>query len=176
MQDFPGQHILVRRHAVGRFALNAVVPRGFDSAEQRRRDRRRDFVLDGENILELAIVALGPEVGLGFAVDQLDRHSDAIRGFAHAALNDVVHAEFPRDLLGFHRLALVNKNRVARDHQQLAEARQFGDDVLGQPVGEKLLLRIAAHIDERQHGDRRFANADLRRRLRDGDAAAGSSA
>ena len=32
--------------------------------------------------------------------------------------------------------------------RQVAEARQLGDDVLGQAVGEEFLLRIAAHVDE----------------------------
>ena len=38
------------------------------------------------------------------------------------------------------RLALVDEGRVARDHEQVAKARQLGDDVLGHAVGEELLL------------------------------------
>ena len=37
---------------------------------------------------------------------------------------------------------------------QFVEMRQCGNDVLGQPVGEKFLLGIAAHVDEGQDRDR----------------------
>jgi hypothetical protein len=39
----------------------------------------------------------------------------------------------------------VHENGVAGDHNQVAKTRQFGDDVLGQAVGKKLLLRIASY-------------------------------
>jgi hypothetical protein len=63
----------------------------------------------------------------------------------HASFHDVVDAEFARDFLGLHRLSLVRENGVAGDHKQVAKTRQFGDDVLGQAVGKKLLLRIASY-------------------------------
>jgi hypothetical protein len=58
----------------------------------------------------------------------------------------------------------VHEGRVARDDEQVAEARQLGDDVLSEAVREKLLLRIAAHVDQRQHGDGRLPGRDCRRR------------
>jgi hypothetical protein len=36
----------------------------------------------------------------------------------------------------------------SRDDQKFAEARQLGDDVLGDAVGKVLLLRIATHVGE----------------------------
>ena len=54
------------------------------------------------------------------------------------------------------RLVLVDEGRVARDDEQVAKARERGDDVLGQAIGEKLLLGLAAHVGERQDGDRRL--------------------
>ena len=124
-----------------------------------RDDRRRHLVLDREDVLEVAVVALGPEVAVGLGVDQLHGDADALARLAHAALDDVLHAELARDLLHVDRLALVLERRVARDHEQLAEARQLGDDVLGDAVGEEFLLGIAAHVVERQDGDRRLVDA-----------------
>ena len=46
--------------------------------------------------------------------------------------------------------ALVGEARIARDDEQPFDARQSGDDVFDHPVGEILLLRIAAQIGERQ--------------------------
>ena len=59
------------------------------------------------------------------------------------------------------RLALVGEAGVAADHEQAADLAQIGDDVLGDPVGEILLLRIAAHVVERQDGYRGLV-VDLR--------------
>ncbi len=42
------------------------------------------------------------------------------------------------------------------------EARQLGNNVLGQTVREEFLLWIAAHIRERQHGDRGHSRRSLR--------------
>jgi hypothetical protein len=41
-------------------------------------------------------------------------------------------------------------------HIQPFDAGECGDDVLGDPVGEELLVRIAAHIGTGQHGNRRL--------------------
>ena len=70
-------------------------------------------------------------------------------------------------------LALVDEGRVARDDEEPAQLRQRGDDVLADAVGEIILLRLAAHVGEGQHGDRgpvgqrqcrrRAAPASLRR-------------
>ncbi len=44
--------------------------------------------------------------------------------------------------------------------------RELGQDILGQPVDEELLLRVAAHVGEGQHGDRRPDGAGLGGRVR----------
>ena len=58
--------------------------------------------------------------------------------------------------------ALVGEARIAGDHEQRLEARQRGDDVLDHAVGEILLLGIAAHVLERQHGDGRLVGQSER--------------
>ncbi len=45
---------------------------------------------------------------------------------------------------------------ISGDHEQRAKTGQFGDNVLGDPVREILLLRIARHVLERQDGDGRL--------------------
>jgi hypothetical protein len=58
------------------------------SVPDRRGDRNRhslcDLVLQGENIGEIAIIALGPDVLSGLRLDQLRSHPDAIGGLARA--------------------------------------------------------------------------------------------
>ena len=162
VQHFAGQHVFVGRHVRRRLALGALLRRRLDAAAQRRDDGRRHLVLDGKDVLQLAVVALRPDMRLGLAVDELHGDAHAIRRLAHAAFDHVVDAEVPRDLLQLHRLALVHEHGVAGDDEQVAEARQLGDDVLGQPVGEELLFRVAAHVEEGQHGDGRDGSCLLR--------------
>jgi hypothetical protein len=107
-----------------------------------------DLVLEREDVVQAAVVAIGPEMPAAAAVDQLDGDAHAVPGLAHAALEDMADAERARRLTHFDRLALVGEDRVARDHEQRGHARQVGDDVLGEAVGEILLLGIAADVGE----------------------------
>src|ERR1700733_10658444 len=165
VQDLASQNILIGCHIFGGLSLNLVMPGSFDAARKRCGDRRCNLVLNSENVLKLSIVSFSPDVRFGLAVDKLNSDPDAIGRFAYASFHNVVDAEFPRNLLRLNRLALVYENGVARDHEQLTETRQFGNDVLSQAVREKLLLRIATHVGERQHGNRRLSNAYWRRHL-----------
>ena len=60
-------------------------------------DAGRDLVLDGEDVVERPVVALGPEVGAGGGIDQLRGHPDAVAGLADAALEHVADAELAAD-------------------------------------------------------------------------------
>ena len=113
MQNFPGQHVFVCGHVGGSLALNAIVPGGLNATEQGRDNGRGNLVLNCENIVELSIVALGPDVCLCLAVNELNRHSDAVTHFAHAAFHHIVHAKFARDALRLHCFALVRENGIA---------------------------------------------------------------
>ena len=62
----------------------------------------------------------------------------------------------PRHIFDPGRFAFVGEGRVPGDDHQVLKAGQLGDEVLGDPVGEVLLLRIARHVVEGQDRDRRF--------------------
>jgi hypothetical protein len=49
---------------------------------------------------------------------------------------------------------LYVKGRIAGDDEKPADAGECRDDLLDHPVSEIFLIRIAAHIGERQHRDR----------------------
>ena len=113
----------------------------------------RHLVLDGEDVLQLAIVALGPEMRVMGRVDQLRGDAHPVAGAPHAAFDEVADAEPAGDVLCLDRLSLERERRVARDDEQRAKARKLSDDVLGYPVAEILLLGITGHVGERQNGD-----------------------
>jgi hypothetical protein len=100
----------------------------------------------------------------GGRVDELRGDPDPASGLADATLEHVAHAEALADLADIDVLALEREGRVAGDDEELRELRQRGDDVLGNAVGEILLFGIAAHVGERQHGDRRTGGFDRRGR------------
>ena len=114
-----------------------------------------NLVLDRENVGQVAVVAIGPDVATASAVDQLGVDPDPRARLADAPLEDVADPEFGGDLGQIGRLALVGETGVAPDHEQTADLAEVGDDIFADPVGEIFLFGIAAHVVERQHGDRR---------------------
>src|SRR5262249_16297396 len=66
------------------------------------------------------------------------------------------HAEFTRDLLYVNGATLVDEAGVSGDDKKRLAARQHRDDVLGDAIGKVFLFRVAGHILEGKHGDRRF--------------------
>src|SRR4029434_1842302 len=89
-------------------------------------------------------------------------------GSSDTAVNDILDAEFAADIAHIDGTALIGKGGVAGDNEQFAEARQLGDDVLGDAVREILLRRIARHVGERQHGDGGLVGCPFGRRDRNG--------
>ncbi len=139
---------------VARRLAHRPLPLGIRN-DRSNRDRHRfgDLVLQREDVGEIAVVPVGPDVVASLGFDQLGGDANAIGGPSHAAFEHVAHAEFAPDLLQIDCAALVGEGGVARDDEQRGVARQSGDDVFGDPVGDELLLGVAAHVRERQHGD-----------------------
>jgi len=70
------------------------MPDGFDSAGNRGNDGAGQVVLDGEDVFEISVIPLCPNVITALALNQLRDHANAITRFAHAACNDIRDAEF----------------------------------------------------------------------------------
>jgi len=119
-------------------------------------DAERDLVLKLQDVLHIAVEAVGPEMVAGRGVDELcgDAHSAA--GFAHRTFEDIADTQFATDLLHVDRLAFVSEAAVTGDDEQPADAGKRGDDFLDHAVGEVILLRVAAHVLEREYRDRRL--------------------
>ena len=142
-----------------------------DLAGQGGDDHADDVVLHGKDILDLAVIAFGPQIVAGFRFDQLDGNAELRARAPDAAFHHIMHAEFTSDLAHIHGLSAIAEGGIAGNDMELAEAREFADDVFGDAVAEVGLFGIAAEILERQHGDRRPVRQRriLPRRRRDGD-------
>ena len=82
---------------------------------QRRDDGLGDLVLQREDVVQVAVVALGPEVVVARRLDQLGGDADAPARAPHAALEHVADLQLPRDLRQVDVLALERECGVARD-------------------------------------------------------------
>ena len=153
VEGLAGKHAFIGQHVVGLFARGHIPARRFDPAGQDSDDGGGDLILNVKNIRELAVVAIGPDVLVGAPIDQLDDHPNAVSGFSDASLEQIVGAELAGDTAEVNGLTLVFERRVAGDDEKAAKTGKLREDFLRQPVGEELLLGIAAHIGQRQHGD-----------------------
>src|SRR5574337_169566 len=113
-----------------------------------------DLRLDREDVLQFLIVAVRPEAGPVSGADHADRDPDLVALLEHRALDQVGHlqrrADLRRAVLGVAKL----EAGILADHLQSIDLGEFGDQLLGQAIGEILLLGVAAFIAERQHRDR----------------------
>ena len=114
----------------------------------------RHPILEIEQVFDLALEAIRPDMRHRRGIDELRGDANARAHPANAAFEHIAHAELAADLLHVDRAALVGEGRVARDDEQMPVAGQPGDDVLDHPVGEELLLGIRAHVLEGQDRDR----------------------
>ena len=143
-----------RIHVVGRLAPGPEILGGVELRLDRRDDGLGDFVLHGEHVGEIAVVALRPEVTAGGHVDELGGDADVVAVLAHAAFDDVADAELLADLLVVDGFLLVDERGIPRDHIEPAQLRQRGDDVLADAFGKIFLLLLAGQVGKRQHRDR----------------------
>src|SRR5206468_6760918 len=79
---------------------------------ERTYDGFRNLILDRENVGQIAIVALGPQMIAGRTVDQLRSDAHATAGLAHTALKNMADPELPPDVAHVHRLALEREGGI----------------------------------------------------------------
>ena len=122
---------------------------GFDGAN----DLAGQVILDGKNISEVPVIAFAPNVNAGFRFDQLCGQAHAGADLAHAAFQNIAHPEFAGDFPEAGSAVAEHEARVPGNHLKPAVMRQGRDDVLGDPVGEIVLLGVPADVAERHHRD-----------------------
>ncbi len=144
----------MRRDAFGPSRRKAAAVVSRKRQRKRAHDLLQHLVLQAEDVVELAVVALGPKVAAGGRVDQLRVDAHLLAGLAHAALQHVSDTERLADLADIDLAPLVAGRRGSRNDRQAGNLGQVGDQVLGHAVREILLLGVAAHVDEGQDGDR----------------------
>ena len=116
-------------------------------------DGLHEITLKSENFLVFPLMPFGPNMGGAGDIDKLGVDANTVAGLLNAALQSIANIQLLPDLFYIHCLALIEKNGVAGDNQQIIVTRQIGNDVVGNAVAEILLLGITAKILERQNGN-----------------------
>ena len=100
------------------------------------------------------VVGLRPEMEAVRRLHELRRDAHVVARLAHAPLEQRRHVELLADDAQVLVLALeLERRRAARD-PQLRDLGQGVEQLLGEAVGEVLLVLAGAHVHEGQHGDR----------------------
>ena len=107
---------------------------------ERRHDLLGDFVLNVENIINVPVETLGPNMTAVMGVDELSGDPQAIAAASNTAFQDIAHVQFTGELARINRVVLVGEGRIAGDHAHPGDLRQGGDNILGHAIGEKLML------------------------------------
>ena len=107
-----------------------------------------------EDVSQIPVVTLGPEMGTGGCIDQLAADAHPLSGPAQATLEDIADTKVAADLLWVDGFSFIGECRIAGDDKKPAPFRQRCDDVLGNAVDKIFLLGIATDIVKLKNGDR----------------------
>ena len=106
---------------VVRFDVRRAAARGRRGKRQHVREGGDDLahhlVLQGEDVRQVAVEPLGPEMPVHRRLGELNADPDPARGPAHAAPDDVSHAQLPGDRPDVGRPGCAEERRIAWDHQ-----------------------------------------------------------
>src|SRR5271157_1953001 len=97
-------------------------------------------------------------------VHQLSGYANPSTSSLNAAFEKRCHAQLLADLPDIRLAAAESERRCPGRHAQSVDARQHGDDFVGQAVAEVFVLLIRTQIRKRQYGNGR--RCDARRGLR----------
>src|ERR1700733_14978212 len=103
------QIILIGLPRSGRFQQRSFDFGAVHMSREDGHDRACYLVLDGEHVVKLAFVTLGPAMTTGRRVDELRRDADAVTNPSDATLQHIAYGEFAPDLPNVDRFALVLK-------------------------------------------------------------------
>src|SRR5687767_8938753 len=83
--------------------------------------------------------------------DELDVDADAVADFLDAAFDDVRDSELPRDLRQLFRPGAISVRGSARNHLQVSDLGQAGNDFVLDAIGEIGVRLVFAEIFEWEH-------------------------
>ena len=114
-------------------------------------DASGDIVLNAEDVFDLGVVYVGPDLLSGRGLDQLGIDADAVAGATNATLKQVARVELAPDLGRRHIPVFELKARRFAADEQIRISTEGGDHFLGDAVTKEILTVIARQVLEREH-------------------------
>src|SRR5262245_54807351 len=90
----------------------------------------RNLVLKVEQFTACALVAVRPQLGARFGIDQLHGDAQSITAPAHGSLDHVDHTELASNLSHVGKAALVSESRLSCDDKEVPDAGESRCDLL----------------------------------------------
>ena len=121
-------------------------------------DRPGDFILDGEDVVDLSIEGFGPHRNVPCGLNQLGFDAHPVAGPHDGPLDDQIRSELLANLLHVALLVLECRRRRSRADLQALNGGEAADDFVRQPIDKIVAVPFRAEILERQHGDNGLTN------------------
>ncbi len=112
------------------------------------------LALQRQYVTQVSLVAVNPEVRVRRRMDQLRCDPHLLGDTHHRTFHHRIHIQLSRNLRQRPLDILVLHDRCPRPDLQRPDLGQVGDQRLGHPVGEVLLLRVAGEVLQRQYCQR----------------------
>ena len=116
-------------------------------------DSSGNFVLDGKNIDQFPVIALGPEMEAAMGIDKLRGDPHPIAAEADAAFKDMSNAQGLPDFRNAWVSVPEIKGRGAGRDLKAFDPGQRVQQLFRDAVGEILFIAVGAQVLERQHSD-----------------------
>jgi hypothetical protein len=121
-----------------------------------------DITLDREDIGQVAVVGLGPQMDVRARFYQLGRDAHLSASAPDTSFKNIGNPQLLSDLTKIPmRTGHITRDARPRDHLKLGEFGERGENVFLHPLGEKSILLVGAEIREGQHGNAFFGNGNL---------------
>src|SRR5438876_8849128 len=136
----------------GRPALNRQSLSSRDFGAKPLSNFLRNLALDRKQIVQIAIVLLGPDVSVGAGVDQLHVHMKLGADSPDAALQHMGDSQLVTDLTHI-LLAAIAHHAGPADHLQVVDFCKLGQNVVLHTIDERPSFLLHAEIFKPQHCD-----------------------
>ncbi len=161
LQQIVRSRLIIARAQIENVRVGVGCRLSFDARFFLRRKRRlqgvgdafRDLCFYSEDVGQLPVVTLRPQMRVVVGADQLHVDVHAIFSLLHTAFEHIGHVQLFCDLRQIFRSAVVARGGSARDHAQAADSRECSDDFILNALREKRVLLIRAQILEREHSN-----------------------
>jgi len=122
----------------------------------------RHLALQPQDIAEIPLIRLRPEVLIRRGLDQLGRDPHAVARAHHRSFHNTIHPQLPGNLRHTLLRASVAHRGGPGDHAQGADFSQVRNEFVRHPIGKIVLLLIARKIFEwkNDQGSGLFTNQD----------------